>query len=152
MTQPNFYKLNIGEKSMKEDVFKAIIGVLGGVATWLFGGCDALMIVLGVFMAVDYLTGTINAAISKTLNSSTGFVGLLRKGAMLLVVIVAAQLDKLLGESVFRSITCMFYIANEGISILENCAEIGIPLPKPLVDALKKLTGNDGTVAKQMKK
>ena len=110
-----------------------------------------MLIVLAVFMIIDFLTGTINAAISKTLNSSTGFVGLLRKGSMLLVVVVAAQLDKLLGEAVFRSIACVFYIANEGISILENSAEIGIPLPKALVDALKKLSSNDGTT-KQMSK
>lgn len=138
---------------MSEELFKTIIGVLGGVCAWLFGGCDAVLIALCVFMAADYLTGTINAAVKKNLNSSTGFVGLLRKGAMLLVVIVAAQLDKLLGQTIFRSVACMFYIANEGISVLENAAELGIPLPKMLLDALKKLKNDNGeNGTKQSKK
>lgn len=124
---------------MKEGYFTYPIGAVGGVLAWMFGGVDAVIITLGVFMLADYITGLLKGAIAKKLDSSIGFNGLARKGLIIFVVFMAAQLDAVLGLKVFRSMACVFYIANEGISILENAAAAGVPLPPGLLAYLQKM-------------
>lgn len=98
------------------------------------------MQVLAVFMVIDYLTGIGSAIRTKSMNSETGFIGLLKKGTIILVVIIATQLDQIVNANgFFRTSTAIFFISNEGISILENVDEIGVPLPNFLKDTLEKL-------------
>ena len=104
-------------------------------------------------MAMDYISGLLLAASGKSpktasghIDSSVGFVGLAKKGFILIIVLVATLLDKALATDamVFQTATACYYIANEGISILENAGLMGLPVPKPVRDALEKLRGDDG--------
>ena len=121
--------------------FKIIIAALGTGITWLFGTWDTALIVLVSFMALDYLTGVLRAIVNKEVSSDTGLKGIARKTVILTVLIVAVLLDRLLntGTWVFRTLVCYFYIANEGISLLENCAGLGLPIPEKLQAALIQL-------------
>ena len=121
--------------------FKIIVAALGTGITWLFGTWDTALIVLVSFMALDYLTGVLRAIVNKEVSSDTGLKGIARKTVILIVLIVAVLLDRLLntGTWVFRTLICYFYIANEGISLLENCAGLGLPIPDKLKDALVQL-------------
>ena len=112
----------------------------GGLLLGLAGGWDALMKVLVVCMAVDYVTGVISAIKERRLSSKVGFVGILRKLTVFAVVVVAAQIDEALGlDAICRTAAVAFYTANEGISVLENAAAIGLPVPQKLVDLLGQL-------------
>ena len=108
------------------DQLKGSIAILGTVFTWLFGAWDMALIVLISFMALDYVTGLIKGWNNKTLSSHIVSKGIARKSLIFIVLIVAVLLDRLLntGTWVFRTLVCYFYIANEGISLLENCAEL----------------------------
>lgn len=121
--------------------FKIIIAALGTGITWLFGTWDTALIVLVSFMALDYLTGILRAWINKEVSSDIGLKGIARKTVIFIVLIVAVLLDRLLntGTWVFRTLICYFYIANEGISLLENCATLGLPIPDKLKEALIQL-------------
>ena len=121
--------------------FKIIIAALGTGITWLFGTWDTALIVLVSFMALDYLTGVLRAIVNQEVSSDTGLKGIARKTVIFIVLIVAVLLDRLLntGTWVFRTLICYFYIANEGISLLENCAGLGLPIPDKLKDALVQL-------------
>lgn len=124
-----------------KQIFNSLFAILGGILTYIFGGWDTCLIVLVIFMAIDYLTGVIAAVIAQNVSSHIGFIGILRKSTILLVLIVAVLLDRLLnsGVWVFRTLVCYFYIANEGISILENVAKCGVPLPEKLLNTLEQL-------------
>ena len=121
--------------------FKIIIAALGTGITWLFGTWDTALIVLVSFMALDYLTGVLRAIVNKEVSSDTGLKGIARKTVILIVLIVAVLLDRLIntGTWVFRTLVCYFYIANESISLLENCSALGLPIPEQLKDALIQL-------------
>ena len=125
---------------MKE-YFSAFVAALGTGLTYIFRGWDTVLIVLTIFMALDYLTGVIAAIYNKTLSSNIGFKGLLKKFTVLIVLIVAVLLDRLLnsGTWVFRTLVAYFYIANEAISLLENSARMGLPVPQKLLDILAQL-------------
>lgn len=116
------------------------LGALAGTAVGLMGGWDAAMKVLTVCMALDYITGVLSAIREKKLSSSVGFWGLLRKGVIFLVVMLAAQLDVALGqEAVCRTAAILFYIANEAVSMTENAAKLGVPVPGKILDVLEQL-------------
>ena len=121
--------------------FKIIIAALGTGITWLFGTWDTALVVLVCFMVLDYFTGVLRAWTNKEISSDVGLKGIARKTVILIVLIVAVLLDRLLntGTWVFRTLICYFYIANEGISLLENCAGLGLPIPDKLKDALVQL-------------
>lgn len=120
---------------------KSVIAVVGGYIAMFLGGFDGILIALCIFAVVDYLTGVIAAIIEKKLCSRIGFVGIARKILMFLMVGVATILNTnvLGGEMPIREIVIMFYIANEGISIIENSARLGLPIPKKLIDVLEQL-------------
>lgn len=120
---------------------KIIVAALGTGFTWLFGSWDLALKILIVFMILDYSTGVIRAWINKEVSSEIGLKGIARKGVIFVVLIVAVMLDRLLntGTWVFRTLVCYFYIANEGISLLENCAGLGLPIPSKIKDALAQL-------------
>lgn len=121
--------------------FKSIIAVVGTGLTWLLGGWDTALVVLIAFMVLDYITGLLRAWTNKEVSSDVGFKGIARKTVIFIVLIVAVLLDRLLntGTWVFRTLICYFYIANEGISLLENSIAMGLPVPEQLKNALIQL-------------
>ena len=123
------------------EVLKYFVAVLGTMFTWLFGSWDLALEILIVFMVLDYCTGVIKGYVNKELSSNIGLTGIARKAVILIVLIVAVCLDRLLntGQWVFRTLVCYFYIANEGLSLLENCASLGLPIPDEILDALVQL-------------
>lgn len=120
---------------------KVAITVIGAVVGGLIGEINGMMIALLVFMAIDYITGVIIAIDGKALSSEVGFKGLLRKATILLVVIVANVVDAYVigAGAAVRSAAIAFYLANEGISILENTTLLGVPYPDKLRDILIQL-------------
>ena len=131
---------------MKETACAAV-GLIGSACCWAFGGWDSAMAALIVCMAVDYLTGSIVALVfhnsnkSETgaYNSTYGLKGLCKKGMMLLFVLVAVQIDRILGIDYARDAVCIGFCANEILSIVENLGLAGIPMPKAVTKALEQL-------------
>lgn len=121
--------------------FKPIISFCGAAFTTLFGMWDTPIGILVLFMVLDYLLGIIRGYINKELSSDVGLKGIARKTVIFAVLIVAVALDKLMntGNWVFRTLVCYFYIANEGLSIVENCGALGLSIPDKLKDALSQL-------------
>ena len=130
-----------------DKVVKAL-AMVGGAIAGLFGGFDTMLFVLIACMVLDYITGLIVAWMGKSrktesghLDIKVGFVGIAKKGLMMLVVLMAALLDRALGgdTSMFRTMMIWFYVANEGISILENLSLAGVPFPRAVLNALEQL-------------
>lgn len=117
-----------------------------GILTYLFGTWDSLIIALVAFVVIDYITGVANAAMKGKLSSSIGFNGLLKKLMIFLLVAIGTVLDRVIpaANDAIRSAVIMFYIANEGLSILENACEMGIPFPKIIKMMLGKLADDAG--------
>lgn len=126
------------------ELFNIAMATLGLAATSVFGGWDNVLTILLTLIVIDYTTGLIKGGYQESLSSSTGWKGLLRKGVIFLVVILAHQVDIVLNSTspIFRTATAYFYIANEGISITENIALLGVPLPSFLIKALKAFKSN----------
>lgn len=125
-----------------DKIVKSITAMLGGLAGFMFGDLDGLMVALIAFIVLDYITGILVGTAKHRLSSHTSFVGLVKKALILVIVAVAHIVDtQILGgqNSVFRSAACCLYIANEGLSILENCGKLGVPLPKKLRNVLEQL-------------
>ncbi|MDK0626379.1 phage holin family protein [Clostridium perfringens] len=123
------------------DYIKLLVITLGTGFTWLFGVWDIPLAILVVFMVLDQLTGVIRGYVNKELSSDVGLKGIARKCVILIILIVAVMLDRLLNTRswMFRTMVAYFYIANEGISLLENCASLGAPIPEKLKHALIQL-------------
>ena len=136
-----------------DKITKGIAAALGAAAG-LLGEWDVTLTVLVIMMVIDYVSGVIVAACGKSpksetggLNSKIGFIGLAKKGFILLMVLLAALLDRVIGTdgTMFRTMAVGYYIANEGLSILENAALLGVPFPEKMRKALEILrdNGND---------
>lgn len=128
-----------------EKVFNSIVAIVATFLTYIFGGWDAALSILIIFMVLDYLTGVIYAYTVKSLNSEVGFKGLIKKCMILVVLIIGVMLDRMLGNGtwVFRTLVCYFYIANEGVSLLENISNLGVPIPNKIRNALEQLNKDD---------
>lgn len=130
-----------------KDFVCALIGVAGGAIASLFGGWDAALTTLIIFMAIDYATGLIVAGVfhksSKTetgaLESRAGWKGLCRKGMTLLVVLVACRLDLMIGSNFIRDAAVIAFVVNESISIIENAGLMGVPIPKAIIKGIEVL-------------
>ena len=124
---------------------KGAIAALGGAAAYLWGPWDALINALIALVALDYVTGVICAAANKRLSSEIGFKGLIKKALIFALVAVAGVADKVIPATnqAIRAAVILFYIANEAISILENAAELGLPVPEKLKAVLIKTKGED---------
>lgn len=133
-------------------VFKSCSAVLGGFLGALFGVMDGFLYTLIVFTAIDYITGVLSAVSDKKLSSEIGFKGIVRKITIFLMVAVANIIDVhiIKAGSILRMAVILFYISNEGISILENAAVIGLPVPERIRDILEqiKTNGDDANVNK----
>ena len=125
----------------------AILGIVGSFLASLFGGWDAALITLLIFMVIDYGSGLVVAGVfhasSKTetgaLESKAGWKGLCRKGMTLLIVLIATRLDLVIGTTYIRDAVCIAYIANETISIIENAGLMGVPIPAVITNAIEVL-------------
>ena len=123
------------------------IGIIGAFIASLYGGWTDGMTTLLMFMAIDYIMGLLVAGVwhksKKTedgcLESRAGWKGLVRKGVTMLIVLVAARLDMTIGTTMIRDTAAIGFIANEGISIIENAGLMGVPLPKVITNALEVL-------------
>ena len=118
-------------------VFTAVGGWLG----YFLGGCDGLLIALAVFVVADYITGVMCAVSEKKLSSEVGFEGICRKIIIFLLVGIAHILDvtMIATGSVLRTAVIFFYLSNEGVSLMENAAHLGLPIPEKLKDVLEQL-------------
>ena len=133
-------------KNMKMKLL-TFIGVAGSWIASLFGGWDAALVTLLIFMGIDYVTGLIVAGVFHTsektpngsLESTAGWKGLCRKGVTLLVVLVACRLDLVMGSNFIRDAVVIAFIANETISIIENAGLMGIPIPAVITKAIEVL-------------
>lgn len=132
---------------MKEKLV-TIFGAVGSVIAGLFGGWDAALQTLLIFMAIDYVSGIIVAGVfhkspkseNGALESKAGWKGLIRKGMILLIVLIGCRLDIVIGSSYIRDGVCIAFIANETISIIENAGLMGVPIPAPITKAIEMLT------------
>ena len=118
-------------------VFTAIGGWLG----WFLGGCDGLLYALIAFVVIDYITGIMCAVADKKLSSSVGFKGICKKVLIFALVGLGHILDtRVIGAgSVLRTAVIFFYLSNEGVSLVENAAHLGLPVPKKLKEVLEQL-------------
>jgi toxin secretion/phage lysis holin len=135
-----------------EATIKTIFAALGSAAAYMWGPWDALILVLIAFVVTDYITGVMGAAAQRKLDSAIGFKGIMKKIMIFVLVAVGSLLDKVIpaANNAIRAAICMFYIANEGLSILENAGALGLPLPAVLKKWLAKLkeVGEDETPIK----
>lgn len=138
---------------MKEfwNTMQMVFAAVGGWLGYFLGGCDGLLIALVVFAVVDYITGVMCAINDKKLSSEVGFRGICRKVLIFFLVGVANILDvQVIGTgSVLRTAIIFFYLSNEGVSLLENAAHLGLPVPEKLKAVLEQLhdraeKGGDG--------
>lgn len=121
------------------NLFSIVIGFCGGIFSYLMGGFDILVITLLCMTALDYITGVLNAYMTKTLSSQVGFRGIIKKVMIYIVVVCAVMLNRLLGgELPLREIVITFFVANEGLSLLENVSPY-LPIPEQLKEALVQL-------------
>lgn len=128
---------------MKEfwNTIQFVLAGIGGWLGWFLGGCDGLLYALIIFVTVDYITGVMCGVADKNLSSEVGFKGICRKVLIFLMVGIAHILDvHIIGSgSVLRTAAIFFYISNEGVSILENSAHLGLPVPEKLKSVLEQL-------------
>lgn len=126
------------------ETFKSIInflvGIGGGIAAYLLGGLDSILIALIIFMTIDYISGVVASYFAKETSSKIGFKGILKKFVILLIVGLGVILERDLGIPAVREVVIMFFISNEGISILENATEIGIKVPNVISNALEQVS------------
>lgn len=129
---------------MIEKGLQITVAALCGILSYMYGEFDGMMKMLIFCMIFDYITGLISGFKSRSLSSKTGFLGLAKKFVMLLIVALGHIIDiEVFSEAAFmKSAVCGFYIANEGLSILENTAEIGVKYPQKLMHALKQLNSD----------
>lgn len=117
-----------------------IISVILTTAVFLLGGVDVALKSLFVVMIIDYITGVASAIYNKELSSKVGYKGIIKKFTYLCVVALAVVIDNLTGQSgLVRSLVIYFFVGNDGISIIENLAEMNIKLPQKLIDALQQI-------------
>ena len=128
---------------MKEfwNTIQLIFAGIGGWLGYFLGGCDGLLYALIAFVIIDYITGVMCAISNHTLSSEVGFKGICRKVLIFLLVGIANILDiHVIGSgSVLRTAVIFFYISNEGVSLLENAAHLGLPIPEKIKVVLEQL-------------
>lgn len=128
---------------MKEfwNMIQVVFTMLGGWIGYFVGGCDGLLYALLAFVVIDYITGMMCAIADRKLSSEVGFKGICRKVLIFLLVGIANVLDvNVIGTgSVLRTAVIFFYISNEGVSLLENAAHLGLPVPNKMKAVLEQL-------------
>ena len=121
-------------------IFNDILSVMLTTVIYLLGGFDIALQSLLIIMIIDYLTGIASAIYNKELSSKVGFKGILKKFSYLCVVALSVVIDNLTGQSgLIRTLVIYFFVANDGLSIIENMAEMGVKLPQKLIDSLEQI-------------
>lgn len=123
------------------NTIQLIFTAVGGWLGWFLGGCDGLLYALIAFVVIDYITGVMCAIVDKKLSSAVGFKGICKKVLIFALVGGGHILDAfVIGPgSVLRTAIIFFYLSNEGVSLVENCAHLGLPVPQKLKDVLEQL-------------
>ena len=123
------------------NTIQLIFAAVGGWLGYFLGGCDGLLYALIAFVAIDYITGVMCAISDKTLSSEVGFKGICRKVLIFLLVGIGHIVDaQVIGSGgVLRTAVIFFYLSNEGISLIENAAHLGLPIPDKLKAVLEQL-------------
>lgn len=117
-----------------------IISVILTSVIYLLGGLDIALKSLLIIIVIDYVTGILSAIYNKNLNSKIGYKGIIKKFSYLFIITLSVIIDNVLGQTgTIRTLVIYFFVANDGLSILENVAEMNIPLPKKLIDVLEQL-------------
>ena len=117
-----------------------LLSELVTIVLWMLGGFDIALQCLLIAIVIDYISGLIKAYNTKTLDSKIGFKGLLKKIGILCIVAIAVVLDRITGESgAIRTLVIYYFVANEGLSVLENLSIAGLPIPQSIKKALQAL-------------
>lgn len=134
---------------MKEfwNTIQIVFAAVGGWLGWFLGGCDGLLYALLAFVVVDYVTGIMCAVVDKKLSSAVGFKGIFKKVLIFTLVGIANIVDvQVLGTpGVLRTAVIFFYLSNEGVSMLENAAHLGLPVPDAIKTVLEQLHDRSNT-------
>lgn len=127
------------------NIIQAIFVAVGGYIGWFLGGVDGFMYALITFVVIDYITGLMVAVLDKKLSSEVRFRGIFKKVLIFTLVGIGNIIDVYLinNGSAIRTAVIFFYVSNEGISIIENAAKIGLPIPQKLKDILEQLNKED---------
>lgn len=121
-----------------------VTGTLATMLVYFLGGWDIALKILLTVVVIDYITGVLKAIYERDLNSTIGAKGIIKKVGYFMVVAVAVILDRITGETgAIRTLVIYFFVANEGISILENWGGMGLPLPQKLIDTLEQLKNDN---------
>lgn len=124
---------------MKRFITEILIAISSTIL-YLLGGWDIALKCLVIVMIIDYITGVMSAVFNKKVDSRIGLKGILKKVGYLCIVALSVILDTISGETgVIRTLVIYFFVANDGISIIENIAKMGVPMPKKLIDVLEQL-------------
>lgn len=116
------------------------ISIILTTFVYLVGGIDIAMKSLLIVIVIDYITGVMSAIYNKNLNSNIGLKGILKKFSYLIIVSLSVILDRIVGDTgAIRTVVIYFFVANDGISIVENIGKMGVPLPKKLTEVLEQL-------------
>ncbi|MBE6067408.1 MAG: phage holin family protein [Clostridium lundense] len=123
------------------NILQSVFAAIGGYIGWFVGGVDGFMYALITFVVIDYVTGLMVAVLERKLSSEVGFRGIFKKVLIFAMVGIGNIIDVHLinNGSALRTAVIFFYISNEGISIIENSAKVGLPIPQKLKDVLKQL-------------
>ena len=124
---------------MKE-IYNSIIAIVLTTFVYLVGGLDVAMICLLVAIVLDYISGVIKAYVTKQLSSQIGFRGIVKKVSILIIVMLSVLVDRVTGDTgAIRTLVIYYFVANEGLSIIENLGQSGVPIPQSIKKALKVL-------------
>lgn len=126
-------------------LFNEISSIILTFVIYYLGGFDIALKSLLIIIVLDYITGILSAIYNKKLSSKIGFRGILKKFTYIFIVALSVVLDKILGNTgTIRNLVIYFFVANDGLSILENVSEMNIPLPKKLIEVLEQLKNKEG--------
>ena len=130
----------MGKVNDLQGILASISVVLGTICSFCFGDVDVFLTTLVTMLVIDYITGLAAAYMNNELNSRIGFKGIIKKVLRLIIVAAAVQVDRVTGaHGYIRNTVILFFIANEGISILENSGKCGVPIPKKFLEVLEQL-------------
>lgn len=126
-----------------KDLFTTIVSVASTTFIYLCGGLDVALECLIIAIVLDYVTGVIKSYLNKSLSSQIGFKGIIKKIAILILVASGVLVDKITGNTgAIRTLVIYYFVANEGLSIIENLGASGLPIPENLKNALESLKSN----------